>query len=185
MNPLRLLKIYKIYKFFFLSHLEKKLFWKALFWLSFSKWAIPNVSFKQLQKYLGEAPEELNRNLNFYLNPERNCVQLQQAKQAKQTKQVKQVKAAISRARKILPFHCQCLVTAICARKLLKDLGSAPELYLGVAKETRENRALEPSPDKPSPDNPSSLMAHAWVKLGNEFVVGKSEIDFTVVKIFI
>jgi len=175
----KIFKIYKVYKFFFLSHLEKKLFWKSLFWLSFSKWAIPNYSFKRLQKYLGEAPEELNKELNRDLDKslDKNLYL--------KLREVKQVKAAISRARKILPFHCQCLVTAICARKLLKDLGCEPRLYLGVAKETPEKRALENlaalDHKKPSP----GLMAHAWVKLGDEFVVGKSEIDFTVVKIFI
>ncbi len=153
---MRIFKFLRFFKFFFLSHLEKKLFWKAVFWMIFAKMAIPSFSFKKLQPYLGQVTEASEVNLD-----------------PKEYLRIRQVRAAIFRARKILPFHCQCLVTAICARKLLKDFGSSPYLYLGVAKEK-----LEKSQNSPG------LIAHAWVKLGDELVTGQSDIQFTVVKIF-
>ena len=156
---LKLHKLYKAYRFFFWSFLEKKLFWKAFFWMIFAKIAIPTFAFSRLQRYLGEVSSDQDFPVEA----------------AADRLKIKQVRTAIARASKILPFHCQCLVTAICARKLLKDLGCSPRLYLGVAKEAKEKESLNKGP---------GLMAHAWVKLGDQWIVGKSETAFTVVKIF-
>ncbi len=152
-------RVYKSYKFFFWSFSEKKLFLKSLFWLTFAKIAIPIFSFKRLQPYLGQVSEEVI----FLPKPD-------------QVLKNRQVRVAILRASSVLPFHSQCLVTAICARRLLRDLGCSPRLYLGVAKDKNKKEFQESAGP--------GLMAHAWVKLGNEWTVGKSETDFTVVKIF-
>lgn len=157
-------KFYRAYRFFFWTHQEKRLFFKSLFWLTFSKIAIPVFSFKKLQPYLGEVSAELD----ILLAPEERL-------------KIKQVKAAIHRGTRVLPFHCQCLVTAICARKLLRDLQCQPRLYLGVAK-AKDLQLSEEDLDPSAIE--TGLAAHAWVKLGSEWVVGQSKTPFTIVKIF-
>jgi Transglutaminase-like superfamily len=58
-----------------------------------------------------------------------------------------------------LPFSEKCLVDAIVAKKMLQKYNIESTLYLGVAKD--ENK---------------KLIAHAWLRYGNTFIVGKKGI---------
>lgn len=69
------------------------------------------------------------------------------------------IKKAIYRAARVLPFHNQCLVLAICALKLCKRYQIPVTMYLGLAKEGSAKK----------------LAAHAWVRCGSSIITGADE----------
>lgn len=139
----------RFWRFLRLSHLEKRLFLKALFWLTYAKLTIKFCSFERLKPHLGQISENSDSALSD-----------------SDLSGARYVKQAVGRADKCLPFHCQCLVMAICAGYLLKEQRVPYRLFLGVKKESQ------------------SLAAHAWVKVGEYFITGQSQEKYTTVKVF-
>ncbi|WP_434082484.1 lasso peptide biosynthesis B2 protein [Cohnella hashimotonis] len=75
------------------------------------------------------------------------------------------VSSAIRRAGRLTPLDTRCLVRAIAAMKMLKRRGVESTLYLGTAK-----------------DKDGRMIAHAWLRCGNLYVTGATEMrGFTVV----
>lgn len=148
--------LFKVFKIFSYSREEIFFIMIAWFWLIIAKVSIFLLSFNQLKKLMGEGRD---------LAVNSPIIENQLSDQTRE--KILLVKYSIGRAARLLPFHCQCLVTAITARKLLKKLNYSPDLYLGVAKD----------PEK-------GLAAHAWVKLGDVWVTGQTAQSFTIVKVF-
>ena len=128
----------KLKKFIALSAFEKKLIWYAWWWSLAAKILIPTVPFRRFKSLLGAPMVE-------------HCVRLTPQEQLL----AKQIKSAVSRADRLLPFHCQCFVLAIAAQRLLLKHKVPTTLYLGVAK-----------------DPIKTLKAHAWVRSGTMMVTG-------------
>jgi hypothetical protein len=63
---------------------------------------------------------------------------------------------AMRRSSVYLPFREKCLVDAIVTKKMLQKYNIESTIYLGVAK-----------------DGNKKLIAHAWLRYGNNFIVGK------------
>lgn len=140
----------KFWRFFKLSHIEKRLFFKAMYWLVRAKITIKFCGFDRLKPHLGEVSHSESA-------PSLKIADIPRARQIKQ---------AISQAARVLPFHSQCLVTAITAKYLLNDQQFSCRLYLGVKKDD------------------DTLAAHAWVKVGEFFISGQTAEQFTTVKVF-
>lgn len=121
-----------------LSSLEKKLFFRAWWWCLSAKLIILMIPFHRFKCLLGVQMVPHGE----HLTKEQQCLAIQ-------------IKQAVSRASRACPFHCQCLVLAITAQRLLRQHQIPSTLYLGVAKE-RENL----------------LKAHAWVRSGMTMITG-------------
>ncbi|MDG0814413.1 lasso peptide biosynthesis B2 protein [Cohnella rhizosphaerae] len=75
------------------------------------------------------------------------------------------VSSAIRRAGRLTPLDTRCLVRAIAAMKMLQRREVETTLYLGTAK-----------------DKDGRMIAHAWLRCGNQYVTGAEEMrGFTVV----
>ena len=75
--------------------------------------------------------------------------------------QVRQIVRAVS-AR--MPWTCNCMVQALTMKKMLSRRGIPTTLYMGVA-----------------PDEKGGMEAHAWLRCGNRYISGETEMDrFTV-----
>jgi Transglutaminase-like superfamily len=69
------------------------------------------------------------------------------------------------RLKKRLPWKVKCFEEAIAVKKVLEKHQIKSTIYLGVSK-----------------DKNSKLIAHAWLKIGNDFITGKKGYEnFTVV----
>ena len=69
------------------------------------------------------------------------------------------------RLKRKLPWKVKCFEEAIAVKKVLEKHQLKSTIYLGVSK-----------------DNKSKLIAHAWLKIGDEFITGKKGYEkFTVV----
>lgn len=81
---------------------------------------------------------------------------------------INKISAAVIRSSNYVPWSTKCLVNAITAKLLLHRNGISSILYLGVAKSEDQK-----------------LIAHAWLKCGDRFVIGeKTSQKFTVVSSF-
>lgn len=77
------------------------------------------------------------------------------------------VSRAIIRSRRVIPWKSLCMTEAIAAKKLLNKQNIESTLYLGVNK------------------TESTMTAHAWLKSGSAWVIGRKGSDrFTVVSSF-
>ncbi len=70
----------------------------------------------------------------------------------------------IRRWKRYLPWKVKCFEEAIAAKKVLEKYNIKTTIYLGVAKEGEKN-----------------LIAHAWLKVGDEIIIGKKGADKFVV----
>lgn len=71
----------------------------------------------------------------------------------------------LRRLKKALPWQVKCLEEAIAGKKVLINYDIKTILYLGVAKEGEQN-----------------LKAHAWLKIGDQFITGEQgHQNYTVV----
>ncbi len=70
----------------------------------------------------------------------------------------------IRRWKRFLPWKVKCLEEAIAAKKLLEKYKISSTLYLGVDKNTEKE-----------------LIAHAWLKVGSEIIIGKKGYENFVV----
>lgn len=77
------------------------------------------------------------------------------------------VKKSINRIKNILPWRFACLEQAITAKKMLNRKNIPSTVYFGLSKSNND------------------LTAHAWVRVGNKFIAGASNIEnFTVIAYF-
>jgi len=67
---------------------------------------------------------------------------------------------AMRRSTIYLPFKRKCLIEAIVAKKMLMQYNIPATLYLGIAKDGNKN-----------------LIAHAWLRCGNNIIVGKKGME--------
>lgn len=75
---------------------------------------------------------------------------------------------AVFRSSKYAPWNTRCLINAIAGKFLMNRYRIPSTLYLGVAKEQG-----------------SRLIAHAWLKSGDQFITGRrGSSKFTVVSTF-
>ena len=71
----------------------------------------------------------------------------------------------IRRWKRFLPWKVKCFEEAIAAKKVLEKYKISSTLYMGVDKNTEKE-----------------LIAHAWLKVGNEIIIGKKGYEkFSVV----
>lgn len=70
---------------------------------------------------------------------------------------IKQITKSIKRIKKRVPWRVKCFEEAIAAKKVLQKRKIESTLYLGVDK-TKENK----------------LIAHAWLRNGDNFITGKN-----------
>lgn len=129
------------------SHTEKRLFWIAAYWLCRSKITIARGPFKKIKPMLGQVTQSRS-SLDY------------------EAQQLKLMRLSLFRAESLMPFHCQCLVMAIAAQKICRELKLPATLVLGVNKKDQ------------------NLAAHAWICLGDEVVVGQTEQSYTAVQQF-
>lgn len=84
---------------------------------------------------------------------------------APQVMQVRKVVRAVSRR---MPWTCNCMVKALTMKKMLSRRAIASTLYMGVAL-----------------DETGNMEAHAWLRCGNKYISGKTEMErFTVTTIY-
>ena len=75
--------------------------------------------------------------------------------------QVQKVVRAVARR---MPWTCNCMVRALTKKKMLAHRGISSTLYMGVAL-----------------DHQGEMEAHAWLRCGNVYISGKTEMNrFTV-----
>lgn len=67
---------------------------------------------------------------------------------------------ALSKARQMLPFKCQCIVTSICFRKLCQLIGISSTVHIGFY-------PLD-----------ADIACHAWVSVNGVIVLNKTDINF-------
>lgn len=88
-----------------------------------------------------------------------------ESKSVDELKTIKTIGWAVSRLSERLPWKSLCLVQAMSVQRMLARRQISSVIYLGVAKEKNEG-----------------LKAHAWVKYGEYFIVGKvGHENFTIV----
>lgn len=76
-----------------------------------------------------------------------------------QRKQVQQIKTIVNGVSKRTPWESKCMVQALSSKWLLKHYAIPSTIYYGVIKDSSQ---------------PGKLKAHAWLKIGEEFVSGKA-----------
>ena len=75
--------------------------------------------------------------------------------------EVQRIVKAVSRR---MPWTCNCMVRALTMKKMLARRGIPSTLYMGVAM-----------------DGNGNMEAHAWLRCGNRYISGKTEMNrFTV-----
>ena len=75
--------------------------------------------------------------------------------------EVRRIVRAVSRR---MPWTCNCMVRALTMKKMLARRGISSTLYMGVAM-----------------DKNGQMEAHAWLRCGNQYISGKTEMNrFTV-----
>lgn len=87
---------------------------------------------------------------------------------SRQKKEAIFISEAIHRVSPYLPWTCNCLAKAIAGKAMLKLRKIPSTLYLGVAKE----------------DNKHQLIAHAWLRCGNQILTGKPIQKYTPISSF-
>lgn len=137
----------RFWRYFNWKHQEKRLFWLAFYWLCRAKFSIAKKSYDGFKPMLGKPVTPGNQPK---VDP----------------KAALPARIALNRAQKVLPFHCQCLVTAIAIQKLCAQLRLPTTLHLGVNKKDEQ------------------LNAHAWVCLGDKIIEGQNGETYTTVKVF-
>lgn len=79
--------------------------------------------------------------------------------------QVRRIVRAVSRR---MPWTCNCMVRALTMKKMLSRRGIPSTLYMGVAL-----------------DKEGEMEAHAWLRCGNQYISGETEMArFTVTGIY-
>lgn len=73
---------------------------------------------------------------------------------------IKDICNAMKRSSRYLPFKRKCLIDAVIVKKMLEKRGIKTTLYLGVSKKEQ-----------------NEMIAHAWLVLGNEVIVGKQGME--------
>lgn len=101
------------------------------------------VPFKYIRNYLGEYNAYVPREID-----EDQC------------SIVRQVGWFVTTISRYTPWESKCLVQAMVAQRLLKKRKIGTTLYLGVAKENKQN-----------------IKAHAWLKCGNIIVAGRAAMN--------
>ena len=87
---------------------------------------------------------------------------------SKQLELILVLKKNIRRIKRILPWKVKCFEEAIAAKKVLEKYNISSTLYLGVDK----NKEKE-------------LIAHAWLKVGKDVIIGEKGFDkFVVVGLY-
>jgi hypothetical protein len=81
---------------------------------------------------------------------------------------VERIAWAIDAVRWITPWDSNCLARSVAGKRLLQRRGLTSTLYLGVSKST-----------------PQTLIAHAWLRCGDQYVTGNPRQNtYTVVSTF-
>jgi len=138
-------------RFFYISSFERILFIRTTVAVLYFSILIAVVPRRFILKRIGESGVE---------TPQQNS--------EKVIVSASQVAKAIRRSVRVIPWRVTCFAKAIAAKYLLKQLGIASTLYLGVAKV-----------------GPKSITAHAWLRCGSVIVTGKEEaVRFTPVAFF-
>lgn len=104
------------------THREKRLFWKAIYWLCRAKITTKRQNFEDLKNLLGR---EASDKQSLFAEPNL----------------AKPALVAVRRAKQCLPFHCQCLVEAIAVQTLCRQLNLPSTLHLGVNKKGEQRQA--------------------------------------------
>ena len=73
---------------------------------------------------------------------------------------IDRIQKIIYSVNKYTPWEGKCMVKALSAKWLLASKGIKSTLYFGI------------SPDR-NPNKPPKLLAHAWLKVGDEFISGR------------
>jgi len=82
-----------------------------------------------------------------------------------QKEKVSQLSISIKRLKKVLPWKTKCFEETIAAKKILEHYHISSTLFLGVKK-----------------DSQNKLMAHSWLKVGNNIYFGqKGHKKFSIV----
>jgi len=141
----------KVKKFIQLSWKEKKYITEAFFLTGLFRFAILFIPFNKLASFAGIYNEESFEQINAFENIN-----------------VKKIGWSISVASKYTPWESKCLVQALTAQSMLKKRNISGTLYLGVAKDKKNNP-----------------IAHAWIRSGDIIVTGGSVCNcFTTVAKF-
>ncbi|MBT4286459.1 MAG: lasso peptide biosynthesis B2 protein [Deltaproteobacteria bacterium] len=78
------------------------------------------------------------------------------------------IATAIQAMSRHLPWECKCLVQAMTGKSMLRQQSIECTIYFGLAK-----------------DEHQKLLAHAWLRVGEEVVLGKAGMeDYTIVSYF-
>lgn len=111
--------ISKLKKFIKLSNSNKLLIIKVVFITAIVRFAMVNIKFKILKKYMGEH----NKESTWTLKTEEYV-------------KIKKIRWAVITVSKNTPWESKCLVQALAAQRLLTVQGISSTLYLGVNKQT-------------------------------------------------
>jgi hypothetical protein len=112
-----------------------RLFLEGCAWLTLMRAAIPMVPFHRLGPLLGLAPG------GDAIDPHRA--------------EAERVRWAVGAAARRLPWHCTCLCRALAAAMMLRRIGVAGTIHLGVGK-----------------DEEGALSFHAWLRCDDVIVTG-------------
>jgi hypothetical protein len=133
----------RIAKVMRLSGAEKRLAFQAAFWLTAAQLAIRLLPFRWIARRLG-----------------RHMAESPPSATPQAMAQAQLVAEALDRINRHAPWRFQCLAQAIAGKMMLRRLGIATTLYLGVAKE-----------------GPERLGAHAWLRCGPLILTGAAGHD--------
>lgn len=137
-----------------LSWTDRWLLLEATLWLGVARLAILTVPFRKVAKHLGEQMAE---------SPHRDQTALR-------TRLVR-ISWAVHTMSQHTPWESACLAQALAAKAMLRCRGITSTLYLGLAKEQK--------------DEQSGLLAHAWLRSGSMILTGGQGKDhYTVVATF-
>ena len=112
------------------------------------------IPFKKLKKYLGTSKVESKQKLT-----------------EKNLSYIKKLRFFIIKVSNNTPWESKCLVQAMTAQCLLREKGLKTTLYLGVGK----------SGDIFESINSENMIAHAWIRCGEEFVTGGDGKGYAIV----
>jgi hypothetical protein len=140
-----------IYRFMALSGRERRLFVEAVLWLSLCQLALL-LPFRWLAPHLEARMKQA---------PDTNLP-------SRMHTLVSDISQAINRAAHHIPWEAKCLVQAIAGKFMLRCRKVESTLYLGVAKESKDQ-----------------LKAHAWLRCGRQVVCGgRGMACYTVISTF-
>ena len=102
------------------------------------------------------------------LSPRIGTLGRETSREAETAPAVKQVRRIVRAVSARMPWTCNCMVQALTMKKMLSRRGIPSTLYMGVAL-----------------DEKGSMEAHAWLRCGNRYISGETEMDrFTVTGLY-